>query len=430
MSVNEKPVASTGMRVLAAFVMFLAGSVVSLGIAISESTSFNMLWNTSERLGVAISTLSLFNAVIMLVVLFLYPLFGFLAGRFGKAYFVAGGTLLIGLSIPIVQFAPSLVVLAIGRLLGTLGMILVYSGLLAYLMEAVTSRWFLACAAAGYVAIGVSVNIALNSFQSLPKDANGVFLVALASAALGLLLGGALMLANWFIRRRYRWPDEWLDEPHQPFSAINIVFALFLALCTAIAGGMLSQGFFFIALNYGSPEKTMSALQATWSIALLIGYLAGGGLADLSHWLVSRFLRRTFGRPAILLLGLLVACIGTVLLIAMGKTLPQLRIAIFVAGIGFGLFLPALLAHLAVQVRHQRRALLISGYLAIGILASVLSSFAMGLIGQATGSNGLVIAAALGLAASMGLAIIILILSLIRKSETAGQITNSLAKEA
>jgi MFS family permease len=359
---------------------------------------FTMLWNGSERLGISISTLAIIHGGISLFLLLLYPLLGFLAGQFGKANFMAAGVVLTGCSVALLQTAPNLALLVIGIILGVIGMALVYSGLLAYMMEAVTSRWLLTVAAAGYVAAGLGVGLAL--------------------------------LVHFLIRHRYHWPDEWLNEPRQPLSALNIVFALLLALCAAVAGGMLSQGFFYIATKYGSPDETVIALQTTWSIALLIGYLAGGVLGDLAHWLASRFLKRTFGRPAILLLGLLVACIGTVLLIAMGKALPQFRIALFVTGIGFGLFLPALLAHLAVQVRHQRRALLLSGYLAVGILASFLSSFTMGFIGQATGSNGLIVATALGLAASMGLAILLLILSLIRKSETVGPNTNSQVQEA
>jgi MFS family permease len=103
-----------------------------------------------------------------------------------------------------------------------------------------------------------------------------------------------------------------------------------------------------------------------------------------------------------------------------GKTLPSLQIALTVSGVGFGLALPPLLAHLIAQVRHQRRTVLLGGYLAIGFLGSVGSNIMAGFVGDTWGIRNLTLAIACVLLAAILLAIPILILSLVSNSEATG----------
>jgi len=367
------------MRFLVAVLGLLASGFLIAGIVYPENffSIFGVMFAV-DNLNIQPSTVGVIMIIARVVVFCLLPIFGLLGDRFGRRRFIIAGLILAGLAICLLAAASTALLLGLAVVGLQIGIAMVTPCLLAFTLEAVTSRWFLAYAAASYLGGrligGMFAALVGGQWMDLYGRGPAAFLFIGGVAATGLLFGGLLMLIVFTIRNKYQWPEAWLDRPRDRRRGLR--FGLLLALVFLVAGlGSLYTTFYF---NFFSQVelKSMSVnavFSGAFGISYLVGILLGGILSDLCNWLVERSSKKPFGRPAVLILGLLVSCLGLFLMLLSASpdtTAVSMLPRVVLVGAGLGLCLPALVALLVEQFPHRRWGLIAGGYLASSMLGT------------------------------------------------------------
>jgi MFS family permease len=373
---TTKPVASNGMRFLVAALGLLASGFLIAGISYPENflSIFGVMFAV-DNLNIQSSTVGVMMIIARICLFCLLPVFGLLGDRFGRRKFIIAGLILAGLAICLLGLASTALLYGLAVIGLQIGIAMATACLLAFMLEAVSSRWFLSYAAASYLGgmlIGGMFSALFGGrWMDLYGRGPAAFLLIGATAATGLLFGGVLMLIVLLIRKKYQWPEDWLDRP--PDRRRGFRFGLLLAVVFLVAGlGSLYTTYYFY--YYGQVElKSMSAsavLSSAYGLSYLIGIVLSGILADLCNWLVERFAKKTLGRPAVLVTGLLVSCLGLLLMLRINPdtTAVSMLPRVILIAFGLGFCLPALVGLLVEQFPHRRWGLIAGLYLAVNLL--------------------------------------------------------------
>lgn len=378
-----KPTASNWIRFIVAVLGLLAGGFVIAAIFIPSSLQNIFGATIVSKLGGSFSTLSTFQTIASILSMLLFPLFGLLGDRIGRRGLILGGGLLVAVAMLVAGFAGTPFLWGVTILLRAIGMAMVLPCLLASLLEAPTSRWFLAYAAAVYFSNVISAEVNATLYVSLLVnrfDTNAIFFFAAALTFIFLLLAAGLTLGIVAIRRHFLWDPAWLESPRHPRHRLLVTCLLLIVLFGSSTFTVVSQ----LAWPYISNSQIFP-LMTIFSVTYLVALVFSGIFADLFNWLL-RAKGVPFARALFILLGLFVNAIGMFLLLVNpwqgNRPAALLFPAAILSGLGVGMLIPALIASLAGLFNHRRWGLVLGGYLGIGVLASLLSSGIFGLVRQ------------------------------------------------
>jgi MFS family permease len=333
---------------------------------------------------------------------------GLLAERVGERSLIAGSVVLSAAAIVVLGVAKQAALLFLALAGLGLGLGLLIPAVLVCLFEAVWSRGFLATVAGLYLgatSLGKMVGTILGPF--IGDQVPGGWVVTGASVlGVGAVGLGGLALSHLLERGRSR-PAGQIEPPPGRPETWTLVLVGGVALCAGIAMNTLHS---WSMIDDRWPETTGmrlsmflgGSLAATWLAQSLSGFVA-----DLCDWLAVRATRRKWGRAFILILGALVLC-GSIVLYLVSEDSTVAGIALIVAGIGWGMLGPSLVALVCAHVHPFKWGLALGLYF---VLTTFVSDFLSGLTGglliDTLGTRivfvGASIAAALAVAAGVGL---------------------------
>jgi MFS family permease len=368
----------------------LGGLLIVLVVGTVDSAASLYSFMAAHEHGLDMQTMQTFGLVGQVVFVVGAPLFGLLVDRAGQRYLIAGGVLLTFVGAAGVGIARNVITIGLAQVGIDLGLAMLFSSLIIWLLQTVWSRRLYATVAGFYmgtVALGRILGSVgatfVGVFRSMASSSGSLVvagLILLAGGALGI---GGVSLSYALGRSRPR-PEEQLATPPGRFQVWSLVL---IGLAIFFAGWTVSTQGRWLAHDERWSEAgsaVLSMFTAGSMLATLMARFLVGPLADLCDWLTIRCTRRSWGRTLILILGALVMCGGATLYLASPE--PTIAGVAFIAiNVGSGMLGPSLIALVCVNVPRSRWGLGIGLYPAVGVLASLLSSPVIGLLADQLG---------------------------------------------
>ena len=258
---------------------------------------------------------------------------------------------------------------------------MLFPSLAAWLFESTGSHLLLTSVAAlyfGVTQLATPAGFIASAFlfeegTSVKSGVAAIGLILLAGGILGMVLVGL----SHVLTRHYR-GDVWLDSNKGGMRRLNVAMLLISLLLIGWLISLILTFFEWYAIEQaGLQSIEASTMLGAFLIASLVAFVSGP-LTDLFDWLTFRSIRRKFGRQSFIVLGLLLLCIGSGMLLFVGNA-KGLMVALSVAGLGFGIFTPPLIALVVSGVSHCHWGMAMGLYLAVNSLANGLGGLVGGL---------------------------------------------------
>ncbi len=343
---NEKPVASTGARLGVAILGILGALLIYLLAETGQQMFKTFLPSNGPSFAGLESTLASMNTLSMLILILFSPLLGLAADWIGRRIVIVIGALLAAVGLLVSGLANSVPVLWAAQIILAIGAAMLAPAILSFLVTAFTQRDLAGTAASMFIITATAAGSLGVVFFGNTTDTLGLhssFLIAAGLLLAAVLLGSFLLLGSYLLSRRWRWPAEWLDGNRSAFGFLEALILLLIFFLVSFTLNRIQSHVLLLAREtQGVPIRQISLYISIAAMSAGLVALFAGPLADVSDWLTRRYLRRSVGYAAFLLLGSLLVVFGMALL-SFGRP----RIVMFAAvlvGLGQGLFYPAFYA--------------------------------------------------------------------------------------
>jgi MFS family permease len=361
--IAEQTPAKGGSRGTITVLTILGLALIALAVFLTRAgdNMFGMLVAT-DRLGISVSLVSQAMALKRLVFLVSLPVFGLLSDLISRRASLMGGAAIFGMGLLCKAVASAMPLYLAGEIGTAVGAAMVLPPLFALALEACSTQGLLASAAGGVLLIdAVSSHLAsllpsASFFQSgMAATSSWRWSYGLMSGIvlLAAAVGGALLWVSGAMARHRSWPERPVEAPRGWLWVLVLLGLLVTAFLIALAsGGTHSVLYYFVrhVLQVDSPSGGGVFLAS--GLGFAAASLITAPLSDLLEGLPGSRARRSWARPALVVMGLAVICSGSFLLRVSGS-LTEARVAMVALGSGYGLMTPSLIALLAVNTKHR-----------------------------------------------------------------------------
>jgi MFS transporter, DHA1 family, multidrug resistance protein len=371
----------------------LTGGLFLLFLVITASNNFHNLWSyfVSTEGNLQAETLSRWSILIVLVSIVAMPFSGFISDRYGRIKLVLAGVFLMGASLLAAGLSTGLMRVPVTPIFAALGLALILPPLLSQMIDFISSPWLLATLAALYlVAMRLASFTGLFAFVGLQRV--GMERELIVAGIVLLLLGGLavawIALVNNLLVSYFSVSVELLHiKEDTDYIRLGLVLLSYLFITCATSSVYTSISVFLNRLGFTTTQNAMILSFGNMvGILMLPVILLAGVLADLIGWYSQRKIGHDVGRPAFLIVGVLLFLIGLVGMVVM-RSSGGLIASQSLITLGSGLIFVVLLALAFRRISSHRWGLAAGLWIGAESLGLAIGSITTGLVGDLLGEQ-------------------------------------------
>jgi MFS family permease len=375
---TEHTAAESGSRLAVVLLTVLGTALIAAMVFVAKSgDAMYGLFFATEHVGLRPASLAPTMMVARLVLMVSLPIFGLLSDLTNRRVCLIAGAGLFGTAIIAKALASAMPLYLAGEIAAAVGLAIVLPTVFALALDACRTYRLLASAAAGVLLIDALSSPLASSFPAKIADAYGwrwSYGLMGGMVLLGTVAGGTLLLGAGAMARRRTWPERPGDAPRGWLWVLVVLGLVITASLVSLMDAATHSISIYLArdvLQVAVPS--IGRLLAAFGLGLAGAAVIAAPLTDLLERSAVSWGRGSWARPAFVVFGLAVICSGAVLLrVSSGVT--ETSVAMALLGIGHGVMTPALVASLAMNVRHRWWASVIGLYQAAGHLATTVGA--------------------------------------------------------